>query len=367
MIDILISGFYGFSNSGDEAVLQSIVELLKKNKPDIRIGVLTKDGKSSDTKGIQVINRTNLLQIVKIMKHCKLFISGGGSLIQDVTSSRSLYYYLGLILLAKIMGTKVMLYSNGIGPVSGKWNRRISGWILNKTDLITLREPDSLEELNRMGVNRPTKLVTADPAIEILPAEEGEIAALKQRIGLDPAKKTVSVSVRRWKNATEKIISVLAQTADRLIEEENVQILLLPLHYSEDYKICKQLQQAMKHSSVLPRQECRVAEMLGLVKDAEVAVGMRLHSLIYAASLNVPVVGIVYDTKVKGFLDYIGQPLMETVEEISLERFYEKIKNALENRDIIQEQLNQRMKELRTLTKQDARMAIDFLEQEASS
>ncbi len=367
MIDILISGFYGFSNSGDEAVLQSMVELLKKNKPDLHIGVLTKNGKSSDTQGIQTIDRTNLLQIIKIMKHCKLFISGGGSLIQDVTSSRSLYYYLGLILLAKMLGTKVMLYSNGIGPVSGRFNRRISGWILNRVELITLREPDSMEELTLMGVTKPPRLVTADPAIEILPTGDEEIDALKRKIGLDPSKKTISISVRKWKNETEKMISVLAETADRLIEEEDMQVLLLPLHYSEDYKICQQLQCAMKHESILPEKECRVVEMLGLIKDVEVAVGMRLHSLIYAASLNVPVVGIVYDNKVKGFLNYIGQPLMETVEDISAERFYGKIKEALLHRDSICEQLHQRMTQLRTLTKQDARMAIDFLEQEASS
>ncbi len=367
MIDILISGFYGFSNSGDEAVLQSIVELLKKNKPDLQIGVLTKDGKSSDAKGIYPIDRTNLLQIIKIMKHCKLFISGGGSLIQDATSSRSLYYYLGLILLAEMMGTKVMLYSNGIGPVDRKCNRLISRWILNRVELITLREPDSFEELTRMGIKKPTRLVTADPAIEILPAGEEEIAQLKKEIGFDSSRKTVSISVRKWKNETDKMISVLARTADRLIEEENMQVLLLPLHYSEDYKVCQKLQKAMKHSCILPEKECRVVEMLGLIKNVEVAVGMRLHSLIYAASLNVPVVGIVYDTKVKGFLKYIGQPLMEHVSDISEERFYTKIKEALANQDSIRNQLDQRMAQLRSLTKQDARMAIELLEQGASS
>ena len=217
MIDILISGFYGFSNSGDEAVLQSIVELLKTNKPEITIGALTQNGKNIYVKGIQPVNRTSLFQIMRIMRKSKLFISGGGSLIQDVTSSRSLYYYLGLILLAKWMGTSVMLYANGIGPVNGSFNRWLSRHIVNKADLITLRETDSLHELKAMGITKPPCYVTADPAIEIPPVGEGEIAGLKKKLGMDPDKKTVCLSIRKWGKYTDKMVDILARTADRLI------------------------------------------------------------------------------------------------------------------------------------------------------
>lgn len=362
MIDILISGFYGFSNSGDEAVLQSIVELLKTNKPEITIGALTQNGKSIYVRGIQSVNRTNLFQIIRIMKKSKLFISGGGSLIQDVTSSRSLYYYLGLILLAKMMGTKVMLYANGIGPVNGSFNRWLSRRIVNKVDLITLRETDSQHELKAMGITKPPCYVTADPAIEIPPIGDQEIAALKKKIGMDPAKNTVCLSIRKWGKYTDKMVDILARTADRLIEDSGVQILLLPLHFSNDYKICDRLRNTMKHNCILPDKDYRVPEILGLMKGSQAVIGMRLHSLIYAASLNVPVVGIVYDTKVKGFLNYIGQPFMETVEEIQFESLFEKITYVIQQRGAITQELDKRMAELRKLTKKDAEMAIGFLE-----
>lgn len=362
MIDILISGFYGFSNSGDEAVLQSIVELLKTKKPEITIGALTQNGKNIYVRGIQPVNRTNLFQIIKIMRKSKLFISGGGSLIQDVTSSRSLYYYLGLILLAKLLGTKVMLYANGIGPVNGRFNRWLSKHIVNKVDLITLRETDSLQALKAMEITNPPCYVTADPAIEIPPIGEEEIAALKKKVGMDPAKQTVCLSIRRWGKYTDKMVDILSKTADRLIEETGVQILLLPLHFSSDYKICDRLRNTMKHDCLLPDRDYRVPEILGLMKDSQAVVGMRLHSLIYAASLNVPVVGIVYDTKVEGFLNYIGQPFMETVEGISLESLFEKITYVMHRRDSIAQDLDERMTELRKLTKKDAEMAIAFLE-----
>ncbi len=363
MIDILISGFYGFSNSGDEAVLQSMVELLKKNRPDITIGALTKQGKSIYVEGIEPIHRTNIFQIIRILKKCKLFISGGGSLIQDVTSSRSLYYYLGLILLARWMGKKVMLYANGIGPVSGAFNRWLCKHIIDGVDLITLREPDSLEELKSMGITKTPCHVSADPAIEILPANGEEVSALKQELGLSEEKPVVCISVRKWQKYTNDMITALAQTADRLTVEKKVQVLLLPLHFSEDYVICKRVQEKMTQPCIIAEKNYKVPEMLGLIQCARAMVGMRLHSLIYAASFHIPVVGIVYDTKVKAFLQYVNQPFMEPVEQLSSDKLYEKICTVLEQSPKIENELSSRMEELRKLTKQDARMAIAFLEE----
>ena len=105
MSDIVISGYYGLGNSGDEALLKSIIENLRKIEPDVTITALS--GNVHLTKeqyGVKTINRFNVFSVINELRKAKLLISGGGTLIQDATSTKSLYYYLGIIAAAKKNG-----------------------------------------------------------------------------------------------------------------------------------------------------------------------------------------------------------------------------------------------------------------------
>lgn len=120
---ILVSGYYGFANSGDDALLGAIIQNMREYDPDMEITVLSKNpAETRALYGVESINRYNMFQIMSRMKKAKLLISGGGSLLQDRTSSKSLYYYLTIIRLAQTLGTKVMLYANGIGPLTREKN-----------------------------------------------------------------------------------------------------------------------------------------------------------------------------------------------------------------------------------------------------
>ena len=69
---------------------------------------------------------------------------------QDVTSSRSLYFYLFTLKAAKWCGCKIIMYGCGIGPINLPRNRRIAAKVLNSTaDIITLRDRVSLELLKK--------------------------------------------------------------------------------------------------------------------------------------------------------------------------------------------------------------------------
>ena len=96
-----------------------------------------------------------------------MLLFGGGSLLQDTTSSKSILYYLAILFLAQKCKMRTMLYANGIGPIVNKHNRRIAAKILNKVDVITLRDDKSDEELKSLGVNKPEVIITADPAFTI--------------------------------------------------------------------------------------------------------------------------------------------------------------------------------------------------------
>ena len=152
MSDKVISGYHGFANSGDEALLWAILNTLKQKSPDISVTVLSKTPEETARDyGVKSVNRYNFFKIRKEMKQAKMLIFGGGSLLQDVTSSKSLKYYLMIIALAESCGLKTMLYANGIGPIRKRADRRLTARILNRVDLITLRDDKSDEELKKLG------------------------------------------------------------------------------------------------------------------------------------------------------------------------------------------------------------------------
>ncbi len=188
MSEIVISGYYGFGNAGDEAMLAAMIEVLTELEPNIGITVLS--GNPEDTRrrhGVAAVYRLNYPEIIKVLAKSHLLISGGGSLLQDVTSERSLYYYLSIMMLAKKLGTPVMLYAQGIGPVRGSLARGAMRYIGNMVDLITVRDEGSRDELKRLKVTRPPIHVTADPVLALHPVDKQVGRSILRKHGVEGA------------------------------------------------------------------------------------------------------------------------------------------------------------------------------------
>ncbi|MBR5468047.1 MAG: polysaccharide pyruvyl transferase CsaB, partial [Firmicutes bacterium] len=214
--NVLMSGYYGFNNSGDDAILLSIHANLKKLGNNIKITVLANNPEVTKGKyGVDVVDRYNALSVISAVRKCDVFISGGGSLLQDRTSTRSIVYYLSIIKLAKLMGKKVMLYANGIGPVEKPYNRNLVKRVVNKVDLITLREQNSCDELRSMGVDNESAFVTADPVFTMEAVSKEESFKLLKKEGIPTDKPIVGVSVRNWKNLSP-FAEDLAVLCDRI-------------------------------------------------------------------------------------------------------------------------------------------------------
>ena len=168
-MNIVISGYYGSKNGGDEAMLASMLEVLREEIPDLRVTVISIDPEYTKRRhGVDAVKRPDICTIIKKIRD--LLISGGGSLLQNVTSGRSLYYYLAIIFFALAFGRKVMLYAQGIGPIRGVLAHKLMNLIINRVDLITVRDRGSLEELARLEITRPKIFCTADPVLAIKPA-----------------------------------------------------------------------------------------------------------------------------------------------------------------------------------------------------
>ncbi|NLY66772.1 MAG: polysaccharide pyruvyl transferase CsaB [Tissierellia bacterium] len=348
---ILISGYYGFDNSGDDAILKAIVKDLKKADSQVNITALSNNPDLTEkVYGINAVNRFNIKDVIKAIKNCDLFISGGGSLLQDITSTRSLLYYLALMKIALIFKKPVMVYANGIGPINKKINRRLTRSILNRVDYITLRDEDSRIFLNELKVNNKDILVTADPVFTLEASEDSKIDKIFKEEGIPTNKPLVGISIRNWSNK-DRLVSVLSETVKYMIDKYDVNVVLIPMHYPEDLFISKELMdRANKRGCYTISNRYGVEDIIGIIRKLEFIIAMRLHSLIYAAVQNIPMIGIIYDPKIEGFLNSINMDKMSTVEDLEYKKLVEFIDYTWENRN----ELINRLKELNKPMKEEA-------------
>lgn len=360
--DAIISGYYGFRNIGDDAMLMAIINDLRMCKKDIRILVLSKNPvETRRIYGVSSISRVNLIQIPYVMKHSKLFISGGGSLIQDNTSTRSLVYYLGMIWLAKKMKMKVMIYANGIGPLNKKNNRNLTKHVVNEVDVITLREELSYKELMDLNVTKPDIYVTADPAFTIKAENSEHIDYLLESEGIDPTLPFIGFSVRRWNNHSKYELT-LARIADYIIDTYGINVLFIPMHYPGDLAIIDNILSKMKNKGYAIRKKHSVSETLGIISKTQMLIGMRLHALIFAASIGVPIVGIVYEPKVEGFLKYANQASAGHVNSLEFDSMKKIVDNVWCNRQNLKEQLDATTSQLKEKAHKNARLAFELID-----
>lgn len=356
--DIIISGYYGLGNSGDEALLKSIVDDLRRHDPDIRITALSGDARHTrETYGIDTVDRFSPFGVLRAMSRARLLISGGGSLIQDATSTKSLLYYLAIIAAAKLMGLKVMLYANGMGPISDKNVKKVTR-VLNKVDLITLRENISMAEIERCKITRPRVEVTADPAYLLEPCQPDRAAELLRLFG--GRTRPVAISVRQWKNAAADFETQLARAAD-MLAEKGYTPLFFPMQLSRDLPISQKIMAKMAHPAGLVDREITVSEMLGVIRGCGAVIGMRLHALIFASAVNVPMIGIIYDPKIRGSMEYMNQRRYIEADRVTAEELYAMTLDCLENSFEIRAKLAAENAALREKAGRNAVMALELL------
>ncbi len=335
-----ILGYYGYENLGDDALLKAIISDMREIDEGFNPIVLSHTPqKTKKLYNVQSINRFNIKEINRVLKRVKLLIVGGGSLVQDVTSTKSLIYYLTLIKMAKKKGVKVMLYANGIGPITKDNNAKKAAQVLNMADVITLRDKDSMELLGKLGVNKPYIEVTCDPAFS-LNTETGEsLERLKEQYNLKN-KKHLCVSVRNFVNDedTDKARNI-ARLLDYICAQKSLIPVFVPMQAKCDIPASKDVMSYMKTPGRLIDTKLTSSVVLGLLKDAEAAVAVRLHMLIFGAIAGNAVLGIEYDPKIKAFQDFIGQPYSISQADIKSGNFKNTVDLFLNDISSIREQI----------------------------
>ena len=305
---VLICGAYGFGNTGDDAILQAIIGEMRRIDPHMPLTVLSRRPKDTQrTFGVNACHRFGVHAIRRVLRRSQLFISGGGSLMQDVTSRLSLWYYLGTIRMAHGCGCKVQMYGCGIGPIIYDRDQKLAAHIINTcVDKITLREPDSRETLKDFGVTVPEVILASDPALTLPPASRSRIDSILRAHDMELDGKYIGFVLRKWPGMEEKD-TVFAAGAVYAYLKYGLTPVFLSINFRADGEASQMVTEHLSIPFHMIDEQMSSGEVIGVLSRMTTVVSMRLHGLIFAAGQGVPLIGVACDPKVTAFLDYVEQ------------------------------------------------------------
>ena len=344
VIKAAVSGYYGFGNLGDDAILHAISGLFRQLPNPVRLTVLSNDPADTIRQyGLSAVPRFSPLRLYRTLRESDILISGGGSLLQNKTSTRSLLYYLAVIRLAQLLHKPVVIYANGIGPLLGKANRRLVRKAIDKCALVTLRDHQSLQELRSLGVARSDLHVTGDPAFTLKPTRAPR--TMLRELGISDGEQVVGISVRNLKDNAH-FPEQFAKLCDRLALEKGKTIVFLVMQESRDEDISRRIMAQMTVPAYLAKTPGDPGAMLSLIRDMDAVVSMRLHTIIFSAQMQVPVVGCVYDPKVSAFLDMLQLPSCGTPRDMDADHAFRVTAELLADRETVCRRLGETVTEL---------------------
>lgn len=305
---IVISGYYGFENIGDEAILYAIIQSLRKENPEVEITVLSNAPEiTAERYHVKAVNRWKLQEVRQAIKMSDGLISGGGSLLQDETGSRTIPYYAGIIKIAKLHRKPVFIYAQGMGPFNSKLSRFLVKSVLKNTT-ITVRDNDSKQLLQQIGVKEKIDIVP-DPVLGIDIVQQSSDWFASQQF----TKPVVTVSVRDWpttNNYKQKLAQALSE-----IGKQGYEIVFIPMHGSHDFTTSEEIAGLMDCESKIAPHDASIHEKIALIHESALLIGIRLHALIFAAVVNTPFLPLSYDPKIDSFAEICGRPLVGSIEK----------------------------------------------------
>ncbi len=319
-------GYYGFDNLGDEAVLAGIRAALGETLPNAQMLVLS--NRPDETRkfhaGVEAVNRWQWKAVWAALKNTDLFILGGGSLLQDATSSRSVLWYALMALLARKRARRVLWWGQGIGPLQTNQSRRLVRLIANQADALTVRDENSFTLLKQLGVRGSIHTV-ADPAFMLSPRAPSQNGT---------SANGALLALRAWKN--DALGQAMTPSDWQKLSTETGGLRLLPMHLPDDADYAKTLTWGKEPGpQVLNWKESAGLEaVLGEVKASHIVIAQRLHALIFAARCGVPFVALAYDPKVSALANAAGQSdALVSLEGFSAHALHETVARVWETRN----------------------------------
>lgn len=346
MNHVVLSGYYGFDNAGDEAVLKSIITDLKALDNTLKITVLSNNPKhTKETYHVESKNRWKLKTVFKTLLEADLLISGGGSLIQDSSSKRGLFYYLGVIFMAKLLRKPVMIYAQGLGPIQDKFNRLMTGLIFSKANKITFRDEASKHLFDTISPRKKEVTIVFDPVLGYEKPSETNIL-------MPSDKKRLLFALRDWPNLdkTELIKALEALSHD-------YELYLLPMHKGSDTAFAKSILDSVHFPLTILRDDYDLDKLMGLFGEVDAVIAMRLHGLIIGANQEKPLIALSYDPKCDSFMAMLGDKHIMPIEGLDSNALKKMIDTLFDNKPIYLT----RLKDAKARAKSTAEIALKLM------
>lgn len=380
---VLIGGYYGFGNTGDEAILAAMIHDLRALIPDLALVV-----PAGDPAELERIHRvetflwTDLGSIVRAVESSDLVILGGGGLFHDywgvdpetLLTRRpfGITYYASFPYLATLLDKPLMLYGVGVGPLQTEVGKTYTAQAFRQAHAATVRDAESKQLLEAIGVDPDHILVTADPAFSLRAAEPTEVSKLLRQARIpEHQRPIVGVVVRQWDVNVDPASwqAAVAAGLDRFVETEGGTILFVPFQQTHapltnDLAVANQIKSRMRYqaSAHILEGDHPAAVRASALSLCDLVLGMRLHSLIFAVKGAVPAVGLVYDPKVAHLMARVGcGEFMLDIASLNAEALADLMRRVYRERGEIASRLAKIGDELAQRAQENARIAVEQL------
>jgi polysaccharide pyruvyl transferase CsaB len=362
MARVLLSGYYGFGNLGDEALLEVILDRLRRRFPSAQLEVLSATPQRTVANHrVAATPRWDWRAIRAAIARADVVLSGGGGLLQNATSLRSLLYYAGILREAIRARRKTMVFAQSVGPLDF-WGRLVVGHCCKGLDRATVRDERSRRLLASLVPNTPVEQ-TADPVF-LYDGPAGQVDLSSEGLGPESGA-YAAISVRQ--SATFRDApAIVGRVVDRLAQRHDIRAAFLPLGGAADAAASTDVIRACRSNPVL-LPECTLAKAASILRGACIVVGMRLHSLILAARYAVPFLAIAYDPKVSALcedLRYPLQPLWSAGDRRpSDETIDDLVDRVVRERDAIAAHLAERRESVRAAAERNFDVLAELLQE----
>ena len=313
MVKVAISGYYGFKNFGDEAILSVLIDHLKKLQ-NLDITVFSSDiDFTSKTYLVNAVKRFDLKKVIKTIQDSDVLISGGGSLLQDVTSFKSVIYYSLIIALGLFFNKKVIIFAQGIGPLNKKLSKFIVSNLLKNCSLVTVRDEKSLMLLKNWGINAN---LVCDPiySLDAVPVSK---------------ENSVGIQLREFKTMNYDLLNKLALFVVNKFGDKKVEI--FSLQESQDFELCKKFENILKTLNPNLDTEIVTEDIVNRISKLSYLIAMRFHAILVALKYGIKTCAINYDVKVEILANEAAIPLISMDAHENFEKLYSDLENLRED------------------------------------
>jgi polysaccharide pyruvyl transferase CsaB len=318
---VVLSGYFGFGNFGDEVILSVLKDFF--SSINLNVISLLKNPEHKNEVG-----RYNIFEIIKTIKHADIVVNGGGGLLQDKTSIRSLIYYLGILFISEKLRKCTACFAQGIGPIKRRIGSLILRLILNKVNLITVRDEYSYHVLEESGVNNKNIHVTADVAF---------LFSREKKISL-PFEKFILYAPGKALHMPE--METLVNIGKFIKEETGLPLLIVPFYPARDGIITTTLSYTLNATLVIPEQ---IEQYAYIVNKSSFVVGMRYHAILFSILKKKAFVGLSYDPKVNALMNEIGVKGIDDYSKFTLDDFKTVFRNNFSKREEIEKLLENKL------------------------